>query len=1514
MKDKFSDDTLNTADLPKHNQEPAKTGKIKLLDVVALTQDVPEHNLKRGEVGTVVEILANGEAFEVEFSDDNGQMYKCLSFLPSQLRVIHQEPIKADSKHQAHAAIEGYFYQILHSVNAWLDLADNDSLYLEVVEDFDIESDGTFTATQVKHTRDNITLRSKQVVAAVNNYWKLRTNNRDRRVKFRLLTKSKIVEEQGDSLGMDKPGLEVWNRCSGDETAIEKISNFLRTDEKISEEVNNFLKVASPQEIYEQLIEPITWETDSKSTSYVEQSIREYLIHHGDRYGISPSDAEKVVASLITEAWRAASDEKKRKLTRKQFLEIFAENTRVSVPIQDTQNQQTINLKTLLDSIKETFLGDSPDINIAIQSKFHIQNTVPRLLPDAIPREELLTNTQTKLQSEGITIIQGGTGKGKTTLANLTTKNINGAWSWLNFTNKDPSQVAQFLQQLSTIVSNQSAQVNVVLDDLNLQPQQLRTYEEILGIVVYRVLERGAKLLITSQYNPPNNLIRSLGLSSSLVVHVPNFTIPEIEQFATKMGCPAEDAKDLAELFQFPTKRHPRLVHALLTQLRKNGWKRQDVIESILQTPPELAKELEDARQLLADLSEDQREFLYRLSLLTMFRRDYALNIGKIPEPISHPGLIFSQLVGPWIDQISETYYTTSPLLTNAAKEDLSDENKIKDLHAHIADAIRKTKNLTTTEAWAVFTHSIAGQNKVGIIAFIYSLMNAPQDDWKNVCQEFSLLVHIKIDPPEELFPGDTFVNQLFRSLQYRIAVEVQPEFAPKVLEVWDKETKPYEPRELYLLSRLMLASQVLRYNQVPLPAKKLVGYLKEMIDIKDSNGEAWEMYLDSMDQIEEYITDKSNFFSFLFSFIYVRPNIDAAFLNELIDALDELEPRTRTLLLSEFEDYNIDCRILIENIYLQEAKLENPDWTSCLQVYDKVIERALAWGYPYIAAASARIKALIHDEYLKDAEAAHKVFHDIVLKVGALPVIEEGQAVVYLRHEHYQEALDIYERILPEWHQSSEQFDVGPLEEYRRAAICAASLDDWKKAATFFEEGANRAQEIENTERYIGSYADAGFAHFKAGNMFNCIKLLHLALQNFETLPQNNTDVKYFTLKKRLEHTIKWIWTIWHGRGKNSSKLFEPSVGFCSDSETKEEFLTLLDCSTGYSWLYLAEIESRFGHETTVFQHAIQTTNREVYPFLNYWLTQLEVKYVFNNKIFDNLPQSIHQLALVYSSMKKHQQSDRGAVEEGSYSISDSDLSDFASVDNIIAIFVAALVVEMQTNGDEQDILAKWRTNSSELPIQENIYAALDFIEPILLGDYNNALKVMYTSDETVEKQLAALIKVIYNQETSLEDLLFAHTIISSSFINSPWEDFVVKDLGVLLSRQWLEKIEFRAKLKTPMLTVPQIEKACKSNETGKKKIGQILLAVHQAVSVKVPLSPQFFQQFRAWTESESEQKQELATRKNPAAQRLIKTMEKPPHLTDEDVEALNQSIKEGKIPIKFDSPFEPDEPENNE
>ncbi|MEH1885304.1 DUF4926 domain-containing protein [Nostoc sp.] len=71
--------------------------RIELLDVVALTVDLSEYNLYRGQVGTVVELLAGGAAFEVEFSDRNGRTYESVGLHSEQIMVLHFEPASPDS-------------------------------------------------------------------------------------------------------------------------------------------------------------------------------------------------------------------------------------------------------------------------------------------------------------------------------------------------------------------------------------------------------------------------------------------------------------------------------------------------------------------------------------------------------------------------------------------------------------------------------------------------------------------------------------------------------------------------------------------------------------------------------------------------------------------------------------------------------------------------------------------------------------------------------------------------------------------------------------------------------------------------------------------------------------------------------------------------------------------------------------------------------------------------------------------------------------------------------------------------------------------------------------------------------------------------------------------------------------------------------------------------------------------------------------------------------------------------
>ena len=66
--------------------------QIRLLDVVALTEDMPDRGLRRGQVGTIVEILAQG-VFEVEFADNQGRAYATLALHTEQLMVLHYQSV-----------------------------------------------------------------------------------------------------------------------------------------------------------------------------------------------------------------------------------------------------------------------------------------------------------------------------------------------------------------------------------------------------------------------------------------------------------------------------------------------------------------------------------------------------------------------------------------------------------------------------------------------------------------------------------------------------------------------------------------------------------------------------------------------------------------------------------------------------------------------------------------------------------------------------------------------------------------------------------------------------------------------------------------------------------------------------------------------------------------------------------------------------------------------------------------------------------------------------------------------------------------------------------------------------------------------------------------------------------------------------------------------------------------------------------------------------------------------------
>ena len=64
---------------------------MELLSEVAVLRDMPEKGLVRGQVGTIVQLLALSVA-EVEFSDDQGHAYAMAALRSEELIRLHHRP------------------------------------------------------------------------------------------------------------------------------------------------------------------------------------------------------------------------------------------------------------------------------------------------------------------------------------------------------------------------------------------------------------------------------------------------------------------------------------------------------------------------------------------------------------------------------------------------------------------------------------------------------------------------------------------------------------------------------------------------------------------------------------------------------------------------------------------------------------------------------------------------------------------------------------------------------------------------------------------------------------------------------------------------------------------------------------------------------------------------------------------------------------------------------------------------------------------------------------------------------------------------------------------------------------------------------------------------------------------------------------------------------------------------------------------------------------------------------
>lgn len=67
---------------------------LRMLDVVVLNEDQPAHGLKRGDLGTIVEVYA-ADALEIEFVTASGRTQALVTLPPSAVREVGDDDLVA---------------------------------------------------------------------------------------------------------------------------------------------------------------------------------------------------------------------------------------------------------------------------------------------------------------------------------------------------------------------------------------------------------------------------------------------------------------------------------------------------------------------------------------------------------------------------------------------------------------------------------------------------------------------------------------------------------------------------------------------------------------------------------------------------------------------------------------------------------------------------------------------------------------------------------------------------------------------------------------------------------------------------------------------------------------------------------------------------------------------------------------------------------------------------------------------------------------------------------------------------------------------------------------------------------------------------------------------------------------------------------------------------------------------------------------------------------------------------
>jgi len=1310
-------------------------------------------------------------------------------------------------------------------VEVWIDLEPEELLFVEGAEDFDRIYRHQATAVQVKDDKASgrLTLGNANALAALGNFWKVKRDNPGREIRFQFITTAEAGSEKGGLIG--EKGIEVWNlcrqsplsSCSGD---VERIKDFL-LKKSLDSDLAKFLKDASVEDIQQKLIAPLEWLCNQPSLDDMREIIIGRILKMGEGQGLTARDADRLAERVYIRVEKAACAKSPQRLTFIDFRELLDSAVNVEVPREALRRPEAYTdvLDRMVKAGLETGEGELPKVT-RVADAF----TAPVLGTNIWARRVLIECVQSVL-SAGVAYIHGSAGMGKTTLVRQA---LDGEKQllWAGFRDCGTREIVETCRALVQHVASNHVSPVVVLDDLNPKDDP-RNLENDLSRLAAVIEERQGRLAIISYKQAGPRLASVLGLSTDAQINVPAFEEEEVRDFLITAGCTDKRAKELGRVVWLLTSGHPQLVGARIDALKTASFLKP-ALDDIIGQP----KEIRDARTEVLNvvrsvLPTGARNLLYRLSLaIPQLKRSHALRIGAADPAISQAGEMFDYLVGPWLEQPTHDRFRVSALVSRAGEQVFTPE-EIKRLHGDIATALLAEKTMTVNEFSGIIVHALAGEAETQLTIATKVFLTAPIKIKEALAKELSWVAAAGVDPSTHLSVSNKVVRQFFRLFQWEVAGFAAPDYLQPLARVMEDDFAGELSHLGEVLSRILYLSKLLLELEFPISPNRIVAYTLELWRLAE-----WANSQNNSLNIEDeippmYSSMQGSPFANLFATVLVPRVRTVEDLRSLVSSLDGLDETDRQRLLESFNTDDGMLRILFNGPWLSIRRGDEGNY----EEYERALEEALSAGrrwchYPWMRAA-ARARSAILDEMLDRREDAEQVVTETASEVGTSLNLDEQLAGIAFNHKEYDKALDIWQRVLPQWKSDKTFHDTQPLFGTRCAAMAAANLEKWDTAAELFGQAIKRSANFDMRTWKVGLLGDRGYALWKSGNCKQAVTVLSEAVEALEKLPNKPESFSEYAVQKLVGHTLAFL-------AVQDGPLSTPIPGMCSTLDPDERIKELPPSPPVYTWFHMYRLASKAGNDKLAARCVEKFRNA---PFA--FLRMISARDAWERCLKSRNLKGVVQLATITAlEMEKSRQRKDMPPHEPDPPELTAQLTVESTNAFIRPALWAGILRARVLRRNITRLVESWRSeiDPAQPYVADEITLCYTF-SCMAVGELSTILK---NGQETLERRFLAIALLLGRDGTSPLDALYAQVslIDRAKEYEFMWGGATEESFDTLVCRDWLRLSNQGFLLRNPNLHVYAIRKACESASRGWSATAKIILAASPTVNLNFPES----------------------------------------------------------------------------